>query len=53
MGNDIVVRGASENNLHPVDADIPHGRITVITGILHRRGVKKLGSNLTLLYDGS
>ena len=33
MGNDIVVRGASENNLRSVDADIPHGRITVITGV--------------------
>jgi excinuclease UvrABC ATPase subunit len=53
MGNDIVVRGASENNPRQVDADILHGRITVITGVLHRRGAENLGPSLTLLYDGS
>jgi excinuclease UvrABC ATPase subunit len=52
MGNDIAVRGVSENHLRSVDADIPHGRITVITGVLLRHGVEKLGSNLTLLYYG-
>jgi excinuclease UvrABC ATPase subunit len=51
MGFNIAVRGATENNLRSVDADIPHDRITVITGVLHRRGAKKLGSSLTLLYD--
>jgi len=52
MRNDIVFHGASENNLCPANVDIPHGRIMVITGILDRRGEEKLGSNLTLLYDG-
>lgn len=33
MGFNIAVRGAMENNLRSVDADIPHGRITVITGV--------------------
>ena len=29
----IVVRRASENNLRGIDVDIPHGRITVVTGV--------------------
>jgi len=29
----VVVRGASENNLRGIDVNIPHGRITVVTGV--------------------
>jgi excinuclease ABC subunit A len=31
--NDIVIRGARENNLRSLDVDIPRNRITVITGV--------------------
>ena len=29
----IVIRGAATHNLRAVDADIPHGALTVITGV--------------------
>ena len=29
----IVVRGASQNNLRNLDLDIPHGQLTVVTGV--------------------
>jgi excinuclease ABC subunit A len=32
-GDSIVIRRASENNLRGVDIDIPHNRITVVTGV--------------------
>jgi excinuclease ABC subunit A len=31
--NDLIIRRAAENNLRDVDVDIPHGRMTVVTGV--------------------
>ena len=33
MAASIRIRGAREHNLKNVDVDIPHGRLTVITGV--------------------
>ncbi len=33
VGNDLIVRGASLHNLQNVDVTIPHGSLTVITGV--------------------
>ena len=29
----ILVRGACQNNLRHIDVEIPHGRMTVVTGV--------------------
>jgi excinuclease ABC subunit A len=31
--NSLIIRHAAENNLREIDADIPHGRMTVVTGV--------------------